>query len=118
MSFTEEELRSFNSILEQRLSAHRSEVERMLDQRLHSLRREFDQRLIVVQQEIIRALVQKHAEQQSVLNHTMNQKFSLQQSDVTRLVGKELERKQKQQQQHLSELVDQTMATQLLGIEQ
>lgn len=114
MSFTEEELRSFNSILEQRLSAHRSEVERMLDQRLHTLRREFDQRLIAVQQEIIRALVQKHAEQQSMLNHVMNQKFSLQQSDVTRLVGKELERKQV----HLSELVDQTMATQLLSIEQ
>jgi hypothetical protein len=118
MSFTEDELRSFNSILEQRLTAHRREMERMLDQRIQTLRRDFDQRLISVQQEIIRILVQKLADQQGTLNEALNQKFGMQQASVTQAVGKELERKQEQQQLRLSEQVDRTLAAQLLAIEQ
>ncbi len=118
MSFTEDELRSFNTILEQRFTAHRREMERLLDQRIQSLRRDFDQRLISAQQEIIRTLVQKLADQQGALNDAMNQKFGMQSTSVSQVVGKELERKQEQQQQRLSEQVDHTLAAQLLAIEQ
>ena len=118
MSFTEDELRAFNSILEQRFTAHRREMEHMLDQRIQTLRRDFEQRLISAQQEIIRILVQKLADQQGALNDALNQKFGMQQASVTQVVRKELEGKQEQQQQRLSEQVDQTLAAQLLAIEQ
>ena len=68
MSFTEDELRAFNSILEQRLAAHQSNVEQMLDLRIQNLRRDFEQHLIALQQEVIRTLAQKLAEQQGALN--------------------------------------------------
>lgn len=45
MSFTEDELQAFNTILEQRLAAHRLEVEQAFDQRINALRRDLDQRL-------------------------------------------------------------------------
>ncbi len=40
MSFTEDELQSFNAILEQRLQAHRREMERVFDQRMNEYRRD------------------------------------------------------------------------------
>ncbi len=40
MSFTKEELQSFNTILEQRLIAHRRDMERALDQRMNEYHRE------------------------------------------------------------------------------
>ncbi len=48
MSFTEDELQSFNTILEQRLNAHQRDMERALDQRMIEYRRELDQRLATV----------------------------------------------------------------------
>src|SRR5438552_256983 len=45
MSFTEDELQAFNTILEKRLAAHRHEVEQAFDQRINALRRDLDQRL-------------------------------------------------------------------------
>jgi hypothetical protein len=45
MSFTEDELQAFNTILEQRLAAHRREVEQAFDERINALRRDLNQRL-------------------------------------------------------------------------
>ncbi len=64
MSFTADELQSFNDILEKKLAAHRREIERAFDQRLQTLRREIEQRFITAQREIITTLTQKLAEQQ------------------------------------------------------
>jgi hypothetical protein len=118
MSFTEDELRAFNSILEQRLAAHRRDVEHMLDLRIQILRRDFEQRLIAMQQEIIRNLIQKLVDQQGALNEALNQKFGMQQASITQAMGKEFDCKQEQQQQRLSGLVDQSLTAQLLAIEQ
>ena len=46
MSFTEDELQSFNTILEQRLTAQRKELERTFDQRIMESRRESEQRFL------------------------------------------------------------------------
>lgn len=118
MSFTQDELRAFNSILEQRLAAHRRDVEHMLDLRIQTLRRDVEQRLVSMQQEVIRLLTQKFADQQGVLNDMLNQKFSVQQVDITRAMGREFERRQEQQQQDLTEPVNQSLAARLLAIEQ
>ncbi|SRR5579875_2114076 len=118
MSFTEDELRAFNSILEQRLTAHRRDMEHMLDLRLHSLQRGFELRLVSVQQEVIRLLGQKFVEQRQALNDALIQKFGVQQLDLTRAMGKEFERWQEQEQQDLTDIVDEALVTRLLAIEQ
>jgi len=45
MSFTEDELQAFNTILEQRLAAHRFEMEQVFDQRINALRHDLDYHL-------------------------------------------------------------------------
>lgn len=64
MSFTQDELQAFNSILEQRLTAHRREMERSLDQRLTLLKRDFEQRFTTLQHDMLRRLPRRIAEQQ------------------------------------------------------
>ena len=56
MSFTADELQSFNDILDRKLALHRQEIERTLEQRLQFLRREIEQRLLATQQEMTRSL--------------------------------------------------------------
>lgn len=45
MSFTEDELQAFTTILEQRFVVHRQEMEQVIDQRISDLRRDVDQML-------------------------------------------------------------------------
>lgn len=111
MSFTEDELRAFNSILEQRLAAHRRDVEHMLDLRIQNLRRDFEQRLFSLQQEVMRMQAQKLMEQQGALNDALNQKFGMQQANIAQVLDRKFEREQ--EQQDLTSL-----AAQLLAIEQ
>jgi len=113
MSFTEDELQAFNTILERRLAAHRREVEQTLDRRINALRRDFDQLLAAAQQEILRTLTWQFANQQNALNAALNQKFDLQQKHVTQVVSQQVEHSQQQ----TAELLDRVQATQLLGIE-
>ena len=47
MSFTEDELQSFNTILEQRLSAQSQEMERIFNQRISALRHDMEERIEV-----------------------------------------------------------------------
>src|SRR5438045_1784798 len=68
MSFTEDELQSFHSILEERLALSRREMEHTLDQHLTALNREMEQRFLVAQQEMMRSFALKLTEQQNELN--------------------------------------------------
>ena len=56
MSFTQDELQAFNTILEQKLAEHRRELELSLDQRMNVLKQEFERYLAVVQQELLHNL--------------------------------------------------------------
>ncbi len=49
MSFTPDELQSFNDILDKKLSVHRREMERVFDQRIQTFRRDLDRRLSILQ---------------------------------------------------------------------
>jgi hypothetical protein len=118
MSFTQDELHAFNSILEQRLAAHRREVEQILDLRVQTLCRDFEQRLISMQQEVIRVLAQKLVEQQSALNDALNQQSGMQQAASAQVLDGKLAREQEQQQQDLTGMVEQSLAERLLAIEQ
>jgi hypothetical protein len=74
MSFTQDELQAFHTVLEQRLQAHRAEVEQALDERFSEYRRENEHRLLALQHEILRVLSFKLAEFQERVENLLNQK--------------------------------------------
>lgn len=114
MSFTEDELQSFNTILEQRLQAHRREMERVFDQRMNEYRRDLDQRLVTVQQDTLRTWSQKLSEFQGRLDMVLSEKLNTQQTHIIQTISHDV----KESQQQLEGSVDRMLAAQLLGIEQ
>ncbi len=114
MSFTEDELQSFNTILEQRLSAHRREMERVFDQRMNEYRRELDQRYVQAQTDSQRTLSQRLSEFQSRLDSDLGEKLTAQQTRITQTIGNDGE----QRQQQVEGSIDRMLAAQLLGMEQ
>src|SRR6266436_8704785 len=114
MSFTEDELQSFNTILEQRLQAHRREMERVFDQRMNEYRRDLDQRVVTVQQDTLRTVSQKLSELQGRLETVLSEKLNTQQTRITQAISHDVE----QEQQQLEGSIDRMLAAQLLGIEQ
>jgi hypothetical protein len=62
MSFTQDELQSFHTILDQRLQAHLRDVEQVFDQRMSEYRRYNEHRLYAMQHELIRMLTFKLSE--------------------------------------------------------
>ena len=111
MSFTEDELQSFNNILEQRLTAQSREMERALDQRMSALRRDMEERLVSTQQDILRTISLKMAEQQNVLITSLSQNVGTQ---IISAFNRDVE----QRQQYIESTIDSMLAAQLLGIEQ
>jgi flagellar biosynthesis/type III secretory pathway chaperone len=72
MSFTQDELQAFNTILEQKLEMHRRALELSLDQRMSVLRKEFEQCLSAVQHDLLHNLPLRLSEQQNELKDTMS----------------------------------------------
>ncbi|HLG62411.1 MAG TPA: hypothetical protein VKY19_10785 [Ktedonosporobacter sp.] len=105
MSFTQDELQSFNAILEQRLAIHRQELEYTFDRRLRMLTHEFEQQLIATQHYLMSALPQRVLELQP-------ERKGVAQPDSQALI-KEGER----QKQQVVDLVESALANHLLAIE-
>jgi hypothetical protein len=128
MSFTADELQSFNDILDKKLSAHRRDMERLFDQRLNKFRRDIDQRLIAAQQEIIRVLAQKLSEQQSGMTTMLQQQQIDSQMRIAQSVSQEVKQRQAPQaseqtseaerSEQIEGIVDRSLAAQLLAIEE
>lgn len=114
MSFTEDELQSFNSILEQRLQAHLRDMERVWDQRLNEYRRELDQRLETVHADVELGVAQKLSDFQVRIETMLSEKLNTQ---PTRLI-QALSDETVQKQQRFEGNIDRMLAAQLLGIEQ
>src|SRR6516162_3088089 len=94
MSFTEDELQSFNTILEQRLQAHQRAMERALDQRMIGYRRELDQRLETVLVELQRSVSQKLSDFQVRFETTLSEKLNLQPGQLMKAFHREIEQRQ------------------------
>lgn len=105
MSFTEDELQSFNTILERRLAAQRQEMEHALEQRFSLLTRDIEQRFVALQQELTRLITHKLNDQQNEFNLSISQKLGTQQSRIIQGVGHEFEQRQKQQQEQIQGLL-------------
>jgi hypothetical protein len=114
MSFTEDELQSFNAILEQRLRTQLRDMERALDQRVNEYRRELDQRLATVHTDIQRGVSQKLSDFQVQLEIMLSEKLNTQPSQLMQALNREIEQKQQQFEGN----IDRMLAAQLLGIEQ
>ena len=114
MSFTEDELQSFNSILEQRLTAQRKEMERIFEQRILESRRENEQRFFTMQQEILRNMALKLAEMQGRLDTMLSEKLQTQQTRITQSINLDTEQKNQQVESSLARLLE----AQLPAIEQ
>jgi len=114
MSFTEDELQSFNTILERRLQAHQRDMERALDQRMNEYRRELDQRLETVHTDVQRGVSQKLSDFQVRLESMLSEKLNMQPARFIQALNYEIE----QRQQQLESNIDRMLAAQLLGIEQ
>ncbi len=114
MSFTKDELQSFNSILEQKLTQQQRELERGFDQRLRVFKREIEQRLVFTQQELVRTLSQHLSEHYRKLKETLIQKIDAQQGHtVSSTVVSEIDLKQQ-----LEEVVEHALDTQLISFDQ
>ena len=124
MSFTADELQSFNDILDRKLSAHRQDMERLFDQRLNKFRREVDQRLIAAQQEVIRVMAQKLGEQQSTINTMLQQQLADSSMRISQAVSQQVRQQQAPQPpetehtEQIEGIIDRSLAAQLLAIEE
>ncbi|MGZ3621980.1 MAG: hypothetical protein ACXWPG_02665 [Ktedonobacteraceae bacterium] len=114
MSFTEDELQSFNTILEQRLQAQQREMERALDQRMNEYHRELDQRLAALHADIQRGVSQKLSDFQVRVETMLSEKLNTQPAQLMQALNREIE----QRQQQFEGNIDRMLAAQLLGIEQ
>ena len=113
MSFTKDELQSFNTILEQKLTQQRRELERSFDQRLQVFKREVEQRLVFTQQDLVRVLSQHLSEQYRKLKEALNQRIDAQQGHIPSTVISEAELKQQ-----LEDVVEHALDTQLISFDQ
>ena len=118
MSFTQDELQAFNTILEQRLSAQRRDLERTFEQRLNALKVTFEQRLESLQQAMLRVLTLRFAEQQLRLREALDQRLQTQHARMTQTLEQEHEQLLQKQQSQVEDVVERALAAQLLAIEQ
>lgn len=114
MSFTEDELQAFNSILEQRFRAHRQEMEQAIDQRLEGLQQQTDRQLAEFEQRIQRLLELWIAGEKERAGRAWGEQLDAQRDAIVRLLSQDSEQKSRQ-----TELtIDRMLATRLQAIEQ
>lgn len=113
MSFTKDELQSFNTILEQKLAQQRRELDRGFEQRLQVFKRDIEQRVAFTQQEIVRVLSQHLSEQYRKLKEVLSQKIDAQHTRISTTVTGENELKQQ-----LEDVMEHALDTQLISFDQ
>jgi hypothetical protein len=114
MSFTEEELQAFNSILETRFAAHRQDMEQALEQKLNTFRQEIEQRFTSFHAGTASILREELIALRDGPETDLAEQLDLQRNRLALVLNQEAD--QKLQQVEAS--VDRMLAAQLLGIEQ
>jgi hypothetical protein len=118
MAFTQDEIQALNTILEQKLSQHQRELEHTLEQHMQTLRYEFEQRLTLTQQEVVRAITHKLTEQQGEFREIVTQGMETVEPHIAQAVSHEVGLRQQQYQQQGEAFIENTLAAQLLAVEQ
>jgi len=117
MSFTQDELQAFNTILDRKLSLHRRELERSFEQRIQVLQHTYEQRLKSIQQATM-GHSPRYQPQQQDLSTLLNQKLEAHQTHIIKTIHHDIEAQQQQHAQQLERLIENTLATQFLALEQ
>ncbi len=89
MSFTQDELQSFHTVLEQRLQALQRDIENAFDQRLSEYRRDSEHRMYAMQHELLRAITFKLTEFQEALATILDQKLARQMQSIEKLLSQQ-----------------------------
>ncbi|GCE02948.1 hypothetical protein [Dictyobacter aurantiacus] len=118
MAFTQDELQSLNTILEQKLATQRHELERTFDLRLQGLRRDFEQRIATVKSDVLSTISQRLIDQHARTREMLVQNFEAQHARLVESVEQSLELQQQEQQRRLEASIERPLAAQLLAIEQ
>jgi len=117
MAFTQDELQSLNTIMEQKLAAQRQELEQGFEQRMQALSADFEQHMADCynrQQQFLQAIAHDIQEQQLQTQKTLHQEFVQQNTMTVQAVLQEL----KQHEQSSDAAVEQSLAAHLLAVEQ
>lgn len=114
MSFTEDELQAFHSVLAERFAVHEQAMTQAIDQRLDALRQEIDQRFVHFQQDMLTSFEQGRADSTENTRTTIEEKLGEHRQQITQILDQEGE----QRTQQIEASVDRLLAAQLLGIEQ
>jgi hypothetical protein len=114
MSFTEEELQAFNSILETRFAAHRQEMEQALEQKLNAFRQEVEQRFTSFYASTASILREELIALRDGPETDLAEQLDLQRNRLALVLNQEADQKLLQ----VEAAVDRMLAAQLLGIEQ
>ncbi|GCE24690.1 hypothetical protein KDA_01740 [Dictyobacter alpinus] len=118
MAFTQDELQSLNTIMEQKLLVQRRELERTFDLRLQAMRREFEQRVITLHHDLLHTVSQRLNDQHTRTHEVIQQKIDSQQTTFIQALEHAFELHQQQQQQVYEDTIEHALAAQLLAIEQ
>ncbi len=118
MTFTQDELQSLNTIMEQKLSIQRRDLERTFEQRTQILKREFEQRVTTIQQDLLHTISQRLNDQHSKTRETLLQRIDLQQSRTIQSLDQKFEIQNQQQAQDYKDMLERSLANQLLALEQ
>jgi hypothetical protein len=118
MSFTQDELQAFHTILEQKLAVHRREMEQALDQRLQAFQHELERHVASLQQDMLRDAPSRWSDQQWQLRNALSQQVDTQQSRFFEKVQHAFNEQQQQQHQQFESLIENALAAQLLAVEQ
>ncbi len=113
MSFTNDELQSFNTILDQKLAQQRRELDRSFEQRLQVFKRDIEQRLVFTQQDLVRVLSQHLSEQYRKLKELLSQNLAMQHTSISPIVNSEIALKQQ-----LEDVLEHALDTQLISFDQ
>jgi hypothetical protein len=113
MSFTEDELEAFTTILEQRFTVHRQEMEQVLDRRFQAFQQDIEQRLSLLGQERAEPVQEYASEEVRKQEEALVARLDRYREQLERVVREETE----QQKQHIETTVDQMLAAQMLGLE-
>jgi hypothetical protein len=118
MSFTQDELQALNTIFDQKMAVLQRELERSLNQRMQVLKGEFEQHVKTIVQNLLHSQSRRLSEMQHRSRDTLNQKLEILQDKTVQKVNQESEQQNKQQKQYIENVVERTLAAQLLAFEQ
>jgi hypothetical protein len=114
MAFTQDELQSLNTIIEQRLSIQRHDLEQTFEQRTQILKRDFEQQITTLQHALHRTMDDQHAKTvDTLLKH-----IDAQQSQTLQTLEQKIETQSQQQSQNYKDTLEHSLAAQLLAFEQ